>query len=213
MDLGVFDAKNVSERAKGAGWKRAYESAQLAAIPHHLYEEQWKQKRLLEEKRGPGRYDMMDMVDVLAAKPSSKLGVCSTRVPRFRAESQVCVCLCVCVCFFCVCVCLCVCVCVCVCLCVCVCVCVLCVCVSVCMSVCVCLCVCLCVCVCVCVCVRVCVSVCLFCVCKRVCVNAKVVCIGSSYCIYPIRRLEFSCVFVFAVPGLHSWPWVVWQGR
>lgn len=92
----MFDSKNVSERAKGPGWKRAYDSVQLAAIPHMLYKDQWEQRRLLEEKRGPGVYDTKDLVDVLSARPSSKLGVCSTRVPRFRVESQVCVCVCVC---------------------------------------------------------------------------------------------------------------------
>ena len=97
LDLGVFDSKSVSERAKGPGWKRAYDSVQLATIPHMLYKEQWEQKRLLEEKRGPGVYDTKDLVDVLNSRPSSKLGVCSTRVPRFRIESQVCsVRLCVC---------------------------------------------------------------------------------------------------------------------
>lgn len=90
LDLGVFDSKSVSERAKGPGWKRAYDSVQLATIPHMLYKEQWEQKRLLEEKRGPGVYDTKDLVDVLSSRPSSKLGVCSTRVPRFRIESQVC---------------------------------------------------------------------------------------------------------------------------
>ena len=101
LDLGVFDSKSVSERAKGPGWKRAYDSVQLATIPHMLYKEQWEQKRLLEEKRGPGVYDTKDLVDVLNSRPSSKLDVCSTRVPRFRIESQVCsvrVCASVCVC-------------------------------------------------------------------------------------------------------------------
>ena len=92
MELGDFDQKNVSDRAKGPGWKKSYESAQLSALPHMLYREEWEQKRLLQERRGPGMYSTRDFVDVLNARPSSKLGVCSTRVPRFRAESQVCVC-------------------------------------------------------------------------------------------------------------------------
>lgn len=88
VELGDFDQKNVSDRAKGPGWKKSYESAQLSALPHMLYREEWEQKRLLQERRGPGMYSTRDFVDVLNARPSSKLGVCSTRVPRFRAESQ-----------------------------------------------------------------------------------------------------------------------------
>ena len=87
--LGDFDQKQVEERASGPGWKKAYESAQLSAIPHLLYKEQWEQKHLIQERRGPGMYQAQDFVDELNSKPASKLGVCSTRETRFKAESQV----------------------------------------------------------------------------------------------------------------------------
>ena len=97
VELGDFDLKNVAAKAKGPGWKKSYESAQLSAIPHMLYKDQWEQKKMLEQQRGPGMYSTKDFIDVLDSKQSSKLGLCSTRGPRFKAESQVSTSACVCI--------------------------------------------------------------------------------------------------------------------
>lgn len=86
VEIGSFSDLEVLERAKGPGWKRAYETMKLGQIPHLLYREQWEKNRELKRKLGPGTYDTdrYDFIDALNQRPSSDRGICATREHRFR---------------------------------------------------------------------------------------------------------------------------------
>ena len=47
IQVGGFSGSAVDERAAGPGWKRAFEVARLAKMPHLLHKEQWELKRIL----------------------------------------------------------------------------------------------------------------------------------------------------------------------
>ena len=52
IQVGGFSGSAVDERAAGPGWKRAFEVARLAKMPHLLHKEQWELKRILVIKLG-----------------------------------------------------------------------------------------------------------------------------------------------------------------
>ncbi|KAK3089047.1 hypothetical protein FSP39_000394 [Pinctada imbricata] len=84
VDAGGFNKKSVDERARGPGWARAYEVERMAALPHLLHKDQWELKRLLQQKLGPGSYDIKDFLQASDEKPRSMRGICQTKAKRFR---------------------------------------------------------------------------------------------------------------------------------
>jgi len=89
-DSGDFSTKNITKRATGPGWERAYETTQAAKVPHLLYREQWEKKQMQKRLLGPGTYDIPDSFKELSTKPGSILGVCQTKDKRFKeSENQV----------------------------------------------------------------------------------------------------------------------------
>ncbi|KAL1022503.1 hypothetical protein UPYG_G00028560 [Umbra pygmaea] len=81
---GDFSERSVAQRAKGPGWRKAQETARLAAIPHILYREAWENKHFLKSQVGPASYKIADFIEEIQKKTSSVRGVCNSREERFR---------------------------------------------------------------------------------------------------------------------------------
>lgn len=47
IETGDFDEPSIGQKSQGPNWERGFEVAKLAAIPHMLYQKQWKHKKLL----------------------------------------------------------------------------------------------------------------------------------------------------------------------
>ncbi|XP_053549406.1 lymphocyte expansion molecule [Bombina bombina] len=89
-DLGDFSPAAIQKKVSGPGWKRAEETARLKEMPHLLYKETWDRIKLLNQNMGPGRYNIKSFVELMAQKPSSIHGVCSTRNARFKTDQKDC---------------------------------------------------------------------------------------------------------------------------
>lgn len=83
---GTFSSDAVAKAASGPGWKKSYDTAQRAKIPHLLYREEWEKKREQKRLLGPGSYNIPDFLHLQNIKPGSTRGVCSTKAIRFKPE-------------------------------------------------------------------------------------------------------------------------------
>ena len=110
VDTGDFTYRSIAEKAQGPNWERAFQLAQLSAIPHALFRKEWEQRKQVseataaiskspsfgfvsapqrKEQLGPGKYQHSDFVEELSRKPGSCRGVCQSRGLRFPQENKV----------------------------------------------------------------------------------------------------------------------------
>ncbi|KAK2107316.1 hypothetical protein P7K49_016830 [Saguinus oedipus] len=66
------------------GWAKAQEATRLTQLPHFQYQAIMKEKRLQEQKLGPGSYNLKDFLEQLREKPCSTRGLLSSGEVRFR---------------------------------------------------------------------------------------------------------------------------------
>ncbi|XP_011937920.1 PREDICTED: uncharacterized protein C1orf177 homolog isoform X2 [Cercocebus atys] len=66
------------------GWAKAQEATRLTQLPHFKYQAIMKEKRLQEQKLGPGSYNVKDFLEQLQQKPCSTRGLLSSGEVRFR---------------------------------------------------------------------------------------------------------------------------------
>ncbi|XP_054390225.1 ciliary microtubule-associated protein 2 isoform X2 [Pongo abelii] len=66
------------------GWAKAQEATRLTQLPHFQYQAILKEKRLKEQKLGPGSYNLKDFLEQLQEKPCSTRGLLSSGEVRFR---------------------------------------------------------------------------------------------------------------------------------
>ncbi|XP_025080875.1 lymphocyte expansion molecule-like [Pomacea canaliculata] len=81
-----FHPKTVEERTKGPGWARQYEVERIAAMPHLLFKDQWLERHTLQQKLGPGSYNIKDFIQLLSEKPGSSRGLCEGHASRFATQ-------------------------------------------------------------------------------------------------------------------------------
>ncbi|EHH14819.1 hypothetical protein EGK_00804 [Macaca mulatta] len=77
-------SKNKLMKEVDTGWAKAQEATQLTQLPHFQYQAIMKEKRLQEQKLGPGSYNVKDFLEQLQEKPCSTRGLLSSGEVRFR---------------------------------------------------------------------------------------------------------------------------------
>nr|XP_054948216.1 lymphocyte expansion molecule isoform X1 [Pan paniscus] len=77
-----FSKKKLME--VDTGWAKAQEATRLTQLPHFQYQAIMKEKRLKEQKLGPGSYNLKDFLEQLREKPCSTRGLLSSGEVRFR---------------------------------------------------------------------------------------------------------------------------------
>ncbi|XP_049731503.1 lymphocyte expansion molecule [Elephas maximus indicus] len=78
-----FSKKKLNKEVS-TGWAKAQEATRLTQLPHFQYQAIMREKRLQEEKLGPGSYNFKDFLEQLQQKPSSNRGLLSSGEVRFR---------------------------------------------------------------------------------------------------------------------------------
>ncbi|GCC27106.1 ciliary microtubule-associated protein 2-like [Chiloscyllium punctatum] len=89
VDTGDFSHSEVSRKAAGPGWERAYEVERFAQTPQLFYKEQKLKKKFLETNLGPGKYEIPHFLDLLQKKNPGSRGICDTNEERFKQQKDI----------------------------------------------------------------------------------------------------------------------------
>ncbi|KAM4805522.1 LOW QUALITY PROTEIN: ciliary microtubule-associated protein 2 [Urocitellus parryii] len=77
-------SKKKLKKEVDTGWALAQQAIRLTQLPHFRYQTVVRERKLQEQKLGPGSYNFKDFLQQLQQKPGSKRGLLSSGEIRFR---------------------------------------------------------------------------------------------------------------------------------